>query len=339
MMDFPVYSIRIAGFNLYAYGLALAFGCLVLLLALRVGAARHGQGPGSAALMLLLGGPLGLLKARLLFSLVAYKRLFFDAMEGSWLGLWPLFALRDGGFSLFGLLLGWLLAALLYARLRRQTVDRVMDWLAIPSALFVAIARFAEILGGQGYGEEMAEGLQFFPLAVRNSYEEWYLAVFVLEGLVALATALWLWQRGRRKPAGQPGNSMLRMLMPVVTLQIFLESLRQDAYLRLESNAFIRLGQLFALVLLLFLLVVLSRRAVRLGKPGLAGPVWLSLLLAAGCALAAEFNEKLPPARELLYALSLASLCLLTVLGNALVTRLEAIQQHGPTWVGDRRDL
>lgn len=313
-MDFPVYSFEILGVRVYAYGLALAFGGLAALVTLCIHQKRWGMKPGSAGLMALLGGLIGLFCSRLLFSLISYNRLFFDAMDGAWLGIMPYFRLRDGGLSLFGFLFGWLIAGAILARSTQQPARTVMDWLALPTALLVATARFGEILGGMGYGEEMPQGLQFFPLSVMNSFEEWYLAVFMLEGFAALLIALYLRRvdAGERKKdrAALLGAQMLRLLILFSASQVFFESLRQDAYLRLESNAFIRVGQVLGALVLITALVILITRAgkddrVRVGLLGSS-----SLLFAALCAAAAEFNEKLPFPRELLYALSLSALSL-----------------------------
>ena len=105
---------------------------------------------------------------------------------------------------------------------------------------------------------------------------------------------------------------MVALLLPFLSLQIFLESLRQDAYLRLESNAFIRVNQVLGLLVLLGLLALLTARALRQGRPALLAAPWLSLALASGCAIAAEFNEKLPLPKPLLYLISLAALSLFT---------------------------
>lgn len=308
MPDFPVIGFDIGDLRLHAFGLLLSLAGLLTLLLLWRGEKRRGLRPGSAAGMLLLGGVLGLLGARLLYSLIQKDRLFVDAFDGSYLGLQPFFELAHGGFSLYGLLFGWLLAGWLFARISRRRLGEVYDWLALPSALFLSLLSFGQILGGQGYGEQLElEALQFVPIAVQNSFEEWYLAVFAYQGLLLAGLALWLRLRRRQ---GAPGDRMVALLLPFLSLQIFLESLRQDAYLRLESNAFIRVNQVLALLALLGLLALLTARALRQGRPALLAAPWLSLVLASGCAIAAEFNEKLPLPKPLLYLISLAALSL-----------------------------
>lgn len=309
MLDFPVYSLDVFGLRLYGFGLAVALAALLAWLLLHLGEKRYALPAGSARLLIVLALPISLLLSRALYSLILRERLFYDVMDGSYLGLRPFLDLAGGGLSFFGMLMGIVLAALLAARLLRRPGAQMLDWVALPLVVFISIARFGEILGGQGFGEELSlPALQFFPLGFRNSYEEWYLAVCVLEGLAAALIALSL-LRSRGEQA-RPGDRMIRMLIPFAAMQVFLESLRQDAYLRLESNAFIRVEQVLAMLVLVILLSLLSRPALRAGHGRLLLVAWLSLLLAAGAALAAEFNEKLPLPKALLYALSLLAQCL-----------------------------
>lgn len=308
MQEFSVISFEFWGLRFYAFGILLGVAGILSLLLLSRDEKRRGLKPGSAPAMLLAAGLLGLFCSRLVFSIIQREKLFFDVFDGHFLGLQPFFALQHGGFSLFGFLFGLLLAGFLFAKASRQRLGTIYDWLALPSAVFLSLLSLGQFLGGQGYGEQLeAEALQFFPIAVQNSFGEWYLAVFLYQGLLLAGIALFLrFSRAR----GSLGDRMIRLLGLFCSLQIFLESLRQDAYLRMESNAFIRLNQVMALLVLLALLLMLSRRALKRGRPGLLWAPWLSLLIASGCAIAAEFNEKLPLPKPVLYLASLLALSL-----------------------------
>ena len=305
-MPFPVIQFEVGGLIVYAFGLALAIGGLLALLLLHMGREKAGMPPGAAPRLMIGAAVLGLLGARLIYCLFNWRGVFFDPVEGSWLGIMPFFRFDQGGLSLYGLMAGVLLACYLYARLAGQSTGAVLDWAALPLGLFVGIALLAQILGGTSYGEEvLQEGAHFFPLAVRNDYEEWDLAVFAWQGMSALITSLLV--RGRA-PA-RPGDRMLRLLIPLCASQLFFEALRQDDYPRMEINAFIRVNQLLALAFLIVIAIILTRR---LGATGTL-PAWGALMLSAATAMAAEFNEKLPVARELLYGLSLTAQALLII--------------------------
>lgn len=316
-MPFPVIQFEVGGLIVYAFGLALAIGGLLALLLLHMWREKAGMPPGAAPRLMIGAAVLGLLGARLVYCLFNWRGVFFDPVEGSWLGIMPFFRFDQGGLSLYGLMAGVLLACYLYARLAGQSTGAVLDWAALPLGLFVGIALLAQILGGTSYGEEvLQEGAHFFPLAMRNDYEEWDLAVFAWQGMSALITSLLV--RGRA-PA-RPGDRMLRLLIPLCASQLFFEALRQDDYPRMEINAFIRVNQLLALAFLIVIAVLLTRR---LGATGTL-PAWGALMLSAATAMAAEFNEKLPVARELLYGLSLTAQALL------IIVMLRALRRSVP---------
>ena len=70
-----------------------------------------------------------------------------------------------------------------------------------PAALTIALCRFSEYFSGEGIGMYVEnEALRFFPLAVSNEWGEWYWAIFVLEGLAALAIMACLLRQRARRP-------------------------------------------------------------------------------------------------------------------------------------------
>lgn len=296
----PVQFVQTGPAALYGFGLALAAGALIALLLLYRGEKKDDLQPGSAPLAFLLSALFGLAVSRLLYSLLNFSTVFYDAMEGSWLGLAPLVRVGRGGHSLYGLTAGVLLGLYIFAKLTRQAGGRVLDWAAPALAITVCAALFAQPLGGGGYGGESSPLLQFFPASIQNQYGEWNTAVFMYQGLWALLLAAGL--IFEKKEYGRPGDRMLRLLVPLYAMQIFFESLRQDDYPRLEFNAFIRSNQLLALIALLVILALLWQRLSPAQKAGNL----LSLLAGGAVFMAAEFWEKLPIQKEALYGASFA---------------------------------
>lgn len=322
MSDFPIRSAQLGPFTLYAFGLALALGGMAAFLLLWAEGRRRGLKKGSATGLMALSLALGLAFARLGYALMQPQQVFLDPMEGNYMGLVPLFHLWQGGFSIFGMLLGLAAAGALHARMTGAKTADTLDMMAEPLALFLCVLRFSELLGGAGYGGEVQEPLfQRFPFAVQNSYGEWYLAVFMLEGLLAALILLHL-GRTRARPSA-PGGRVLRLLALFSASVIFTESLRLDSIPRLESNSFIRLNQLLGLLGLIIAVIVLTRRLLKRRRGATAAALWAMLLLATGAAMAAEFNEKLPVGHTLLYALSF--ICLLCL--GLLILRGERLSQ------------
>lgn len=314
MDAYPVAQFSWLGLTWYGFGLALSAGGVLAFAVLLLEAREEPRLKAGAGQLMALSVALGLVCARLAYAIFSWQLVFLDPMDGAFLGLTPLFQVNLGGLSFYGMLLGVLLACLLHAWLSGHSAGAVFDLAALPLGLFSAFALGAQILGGAGFGEEVAPWLNWFPAAVRNAYEEWNAAVFIYQAATALLISLLL---VRRRVTALPGDRMLRLLIPLNALQLFFEALRQDDYPRLAANGFIRVNQLLALAFLVGAALVLTRRQSR-SAPGL----WLSLLAAVGVAMAAEFNEKLPLPREALYFCSFAamvglSLYWLRALGSA----------------------
>lgn len=231
----------VAGLPVSAYGLAL---CLILLLlSLKTGLALAKKGWPTQLFerFLLLAIPLGLLLGRLAYVGI---RLGFFLNEDSGLA----FRFWQGGYSFFGVLLGFLLAAFLAARWQGRQPSGFLDALAPFGLLMLGLSRLAEGLLGLGFGEMVPEGLGFFPLALANEYGEWRFAIFLLQGALALAFALLA-----ARYTGRPGARIRLALVLVLAFQIPLESLRADEVL---SFGFVKAGQLFSAIGLFIILLI-----------------------------------------------------------------------------------
>lgn len=276
------------GLTFYPYGAAVALSAALSLLiagrACRMAGLRAGTLSWAALLML----PLGFLGARLLFY-VNYKPL----IRG-------FFLTADGGFMLWGAALGALVGACLAALITRQSAGRLLDALAAPAALMIALCRLAEGLAGQGYGWYVADWFspythmslfpterfgwaQRFPFAVMDMYEEWAWAVFVLEALLALAgMALLMRLRPRR-----PGWKALLLMLLYGASQIWCEAMREDAVVRW---GFVRANQIFSVAAVAAALAVCCLRLPR--EPGRLRRVllsWAGVLAGSGLVIAMEF--------------------------------------------------
>ena len=133
------------------------------------------------------------------FAFLAAKLgyLAFNAAEQfGQFGLSALIRLNSEWFCFVTGGIGYVLAVLLLARLFRQRRSAVLDCFAPAGCLMVAFLRFGEIfLGDIALGEltpfgfpylEEGSSFSFFPLAVQNEWQEWWLAISTLEALAAL---------------------------------------------------------------------------------------------------------------------------------------------------------
>lgn len=237
------------------YGLflvaAVAVGCAVFYPAAR----RAGLSGRTLPLLALLSVLLGALCSRL--YLHAAKYMVNGA--GFW-GYTPLSS-RPYEYAVCGTALGVMLAGCVTAKLTGQKALSVLDALAPAALLALAVARFGEHFSDFGWGQVLVSPLwQRFPFAVQDIFGQWHLAVYMLEGVLALMVGAWVL---RARP-GQAGESFLRALLWWAAAQILCESLRAETI----RWGFVRVQQLQCAVFMLAVLLANAKRAGRLKRAG-----------------------------------------------------------------------
>ncbi|MBR6028884.1 MAG: prolipoprotein diacylglyceryl transferase [Clostridia bacterium] len=197
---------------------ALLCGAVAALSARKEASFPAGRAVGFGAAFVALGAVLGLLGAKTLYCLFMLNHLYHMGLGAFWTGL------KVEELSYYGGVAGVCLAMWLTGKAFGLKARRAMNLLVPAAALMAALARFAEyFLGLLGTGMYLEES--FFPVAVAVSWGDWteyYLAVFMLEGLLSLvAFVLSLVHRGER-------CRFLRTLFYLCLPQVFCESLRDS---------------------------------------------------------------------------------------------------------------
>ena len=292
------------------YGLLLSLAVSAGLLWVNF-TARHILLPKDTAVRVGLWAiPLGLIGGRALFVAVRWSLVVNE------LGWQQIFRLWDGGFALFGVIPGCLLAVFLCARQLRLRTAELLDAVAPGAALTLAIMRFAEYFTPQGLGPPMdSTALHWFPLAIQNSYGEWMVPVFFWEGLAALMIA-GLSARALYSPKRKPFNASSAWFLWLGATQVILESLRTDDLLRL---GLVKVSQLAAMACVLGVAVRWAVLAYRAGKPGLKICAYCAGLLAGvGFCTAIEFAlDKTPIPNAILYlGMGLALVGMVVLIGK-----------------------
>lgn len=243
----------------YPYGLAMAAASAVALLLSVRSFRRAGLKGDVLSRVAGLAVPLGFLGARLGYCLAA---LDWVAQEGFLF----FFQFSRGGYMLYGALAGGLLAAALAARLSGANFAKIVDALAVPLLVMIALGRLAEVFPNQGYGwgiqdwftEDYGMSLialedpSFFyrlPFGVPDMYDTYNWAVFVYEAIVACILAIVVY---RAKVRRDGGRAVLALLTYAATQELC-ESLRQDAVLRW---GFVRINQVLGAVIIVALLAL-----------------------------------------------------------------------------------
>lgn len=310
-MNEPAKFATILGLDIYPYGaciaVAAALGCLLWL---RLWNQKHHdtkQGINFAILAVISC----VLFARIGFCAIRARFIAVDYIPGF------IYQFQLGGYSLAGACVGLLLAAGLF-RLKTGTfVAETMDAIVPAALLTLSIARLAEFFTLEGIGGYIeTDTLQWFPLAVWDTYGDAVIAVFIWEALVALLLCggLLLW---RKKAVRTRGDVALTGMLLFGLTQIVLESLRQDNYLRF---GFVRVNQLLGIVLALF---AIAMWLIRL-KPTriLRVRIYAGAVICTAILVLVEFGlDKSSLSNILLYIVMVVDLAVLGTIGVTLRNR------------------
>lgn len=241
----------IGPFTITAYGLCIALGALLAaLLTVALGRGRVGA---DCALSLCVSALLGaLLGGRALYCLTMLETILVD-LDASFLPqLW------QGGYTLYGAVLGGAAGAWLYARAVHRDARPLLDLLAPGAALTLTVARLAEYFTSQGLGDYIVdEAMMRFPFAVPSVYEDYQIPVFLYE---ALAAAVILLVTLRMLRMSRPGRTSETFIILLGVTQVILESLREDEFIRF---GFVRLNQLMAAFTMAAVLAARVKRCVK----------------------------------------------------------------------------
>lgn len=258
------------------YGLfliaALAVGCAVYAYT----AKREGVALKTLPLLAAAGALMGALCGRLYLHLAKYT------VNGMGLyGFTPLSS-RPYEYAACGVILGVLLTAALTAKAMKQRVMPVFDALAPAGLLALAVARFGEHFSDFGWGPVFEnEFWHFFPVAVPDMYEQWHLAVYLLEGVFALAVGVY----ALRVKTERSGDRFLTALLWFAASQIFCESMRTETI----RWGFVRVQQLQCAVFMLIVLLVYALRVRGEGKGRLTAYAAAAFVLGIGAVVFAEY--------------------------------------------------
>lgn len=205
-----------------------------------------------------LGMPIGLIVSRAVFCAANFNY-FFLVLEqpGKMLYFW------DGGYSMAGLMLGLVIAALLASKIAKLDFRAFLDDATLPLALLVFGLRLAEGLtetlgiGSQVEAGALAQSLPVLFVSEKFGAIELYrLAVFRYEAVFALILLgiMFLFRRGK---ARRNGDLAMLFFALYGAAQIVFESMRNDGHM---VYSFVRVQQVLALLSILIVLGVFCRR-------------------------------------------------------------------------------
>lgn len=302
------------GQSVTGFGLGMA-GAMLLMLAV-MGGWCHGRklGYGVFIRFAALAVPLTLLCSRALFVL-ADCTYYLTTLSN------PALALRfwDGGYSLVGAVLGFMLAAWLSEKATRLPGKPLLDGAALALPLGILVERLCEPGTDMGMGKAIATPAFMF-LGVEDPLTgEWVHPVFYYEAAVAgiLFVALLICALRRKKMAG----SLLGIFTVLfAATQISFECMRNDNHMVVH---FVPVQQVAELLMLLTVLGCWTKRLAKKGtKKSQIMLIWLTAIVCVVLTVFMEFRIDRGSMKLLYY--SVIALCMAVVSVLALRCRRKA---------------
>lgn len=275
-------SFEILGLTGYSLGLWVAGGMLALFAAMLFLGRKSGLKPQSICWLTILSVVLGIAGARLLYCLVNVSA-YVEAYEN----LWLMFRFFDGGLSLYGMVLGLLVAVVITAALCKEDRGAVMDVLCVPLGIFLCAVFLGQQNTGLGIGRIVEEGaatqaLPWLFLSERMGKNiEYRMLVYLYQAIVSLVIAITMigvYLRSIQKPGFRTGETAWLSLALYSAAMVVLESLRNDGHMLI---IFLRIGQVVAALLVIVAVIFFSNRYMKLvGKMNMRSLLgWLSVVL------------------------------------------------------------
>ncbi len=156
-------------------------------------------------------------------------RLYYVAFQ------WPIYAsdplrilyLWEGGLAIYGGVIGGVIAALVFSRVKKVSFAALADMVAPVLILGQAIGRWGNFVNQEAYGRMIEnQALQFFPVAVFAD-GEWHMAAFFYESLWDFIGFWLLWLN--RKRVRVRGDLFLGYLVWYGLGRAVIEGLRTDS--------------------------------------------------------------------------------------------------------------
>ena len=188
----------------------------------------------------------------------------------------------QGGYTLYGGILGGMGAIALYAKLTKQKALPLLDAVTPGALLALCGLRLAEGFTGQGFSKQMDDICWYF-LPFQN--EDGQMLVWAYEAIVAAVALVIVLVQGRRQKIA--GRTLETGLTIISVMQVLLDSWRADELIRF---GFVRLNMLMAALTLAVLLASRLTRCIRRdGLKRISIARIVMLLAGAGVCIAVEF--------------------------------------------------
>jgi len=244
----------IEGFNIAWYGVIIGLGMLLGVLLASYRAKKNGYKSDLIFDFILIALPVAIICARLYYVAFEWEEYLNNPLK--------IFAIREGGLAIYGGVIGGFLSAVVYCKINKFPILKLID-LAIPSLILgQAIGRWGNFMNQEAYGAIITNPkLQFFPYGVYiDAVSEWHQATFFYESMWNLLLFIIVLIIARKTK--KDGILLSTYFIGYGIARLFIEGLRTDS---LYLFGGVRVSQILSLLLVIgggILLVLIKKNFI-----------------------------------------------------------------------------
>ncbi len=249
---------EINGFEIYTYGVIIAFAILIGVLVSNNLSNKSGILPADvfidAAPLMIISGIIG---ARVWYCILNYKEYFFAPLD--------IFNLRTGGISIHGAILAGFLALFIYAKNKKINIINLCDYAAPGLAIGQAAGRWGNFFNNEAFGLPYNGLLKLYipPYARPSQFSEcdYFHPAFLYESLADIILFVILFVLLKNCRNNNQGLTTLVYLAGYSIIRFFVELIRVDSKIyifNLPFPAFVSLIIFTACIV--FLIINLIKR-------------------------------------------------------------------------------
>jgi len=249
-------AIDLGPIQVHWYGLIIGFGVLLgLIIALRE-SERRGLDKEIFTDLILFAVPIAIISARIYYVIFQWE--YYSQNPGDIIKIW------NGGIAIHGALIGSVLTAIVFAKVKKVSFWKLVD-IAAPSLLLgQAIGRWGNFMNQEAHGGEITrsflENMHLPEFIINQMYINgtYYHPTFLYESIWNILGVIIL--LSLRKVNLRRGELFLTYVIWYSIGRYFIEGLRTDSLMLTES---LRIAQVISIVLVVVAIALVVYRRVR----------------------------------------------------------------------------
>ena len=248
--------IEIGPLSIYWYGLIIATGAFLALYFVTKESNRLGLKKDLMVDLVVFAIPISILFARIYYVIFEWEQY----AAGPW---WKIFAVWEGGIAIHGALIGAVLTAIVFARVKKVPFWQLADVAAPGLILGQAIGRWGNFMNQEAHGGPMSQAAyenfhQYLPDFIMNQMcieGTMYYPTFLYESFWNILVLILLLYIRRQNPIR--GTVFLTYIATYSVGRFFIEGLRTDS---LYVVGQLRTAQLLSVILIVVAIIMIIYR-------------------------------------------------------------------------------